>query len=228
MWTGYASHCEWCLHQNSHPTCRQQVRSWSDLLTSRGRCRATRRRPRRSGGAVSIRSSRPLPHGIVPARQNLLRASDPQIRHVIAGEVRHSGMRQPNAGIPEFGNIIVEVGNSRLGWRRPESILTMVVMDSGFEATPRNDGHMKIVRWNSGWRGPVGAMRHLTECPAGKSVSWLSSPNFKNISIPVRPKSLHIHRRPGPQRGVSRSSRTLGMGCGGRGSALDETCRRGR
>jgi len=37
MRTGYASHCEWCLHQNSHPTCRQQVRSWSDLLTSRGR-----------------------------------------------------------------------------------------------------------------------------------------------------------------------------------------------
>jgi hypothetical protein len=37
MRTGYASHCEWCLHQNSHPTCRQQVRSWSDLLTSHGR-----------------------------------------------------------------------------------------------------------------------------------------------------------------------------------------------
>jgi hypothetical protein len=37
MRTGYAPHCEWCLHQNSHPTWRQQVRSWSDLLTSRGR-----------------------------------------------------------------------------------------------------------------------------------------------------------------------------------------------
>jgi hypothetical protein len=37
MWTGYASHCEWCLHQNAHPTCRRLVRSWSDLLTSRGR-----------------------------------------------------------------------------------------------------------------------------------------------------------------------------------------------
>src|SRR5258706_14969679 len=32
---------------------------------------------------------------------------------------RHSGMRQPNSGLPEFGNIIVQVGNSRLGWRRP-------------------------------------------------------------------------------------------------------------
>jgi hypothetical protein len=40
MWTGYASHREWCLHQNSHSTCRQQVRSWSDLLTSRGRLAA--------------------------------------------------------------------------------------------------------------------------------------------------------------------------------------------
>jgi hypothetical protein len=28
------------LHQNSHPTRRQQVRSWNDLLTSRGRRRA--------------------------------------------------------------------------------------------------------------------------------------------------------------------------------------------
>jgi hypothetical protein len=25
-------------------------------------------------------------------------------------------MRQPNSGLPEFGNIIVQVGNSRLGW----------------------------------------------------------------------------------------------------------------
>ena len=30
---------------------------------------------------------------------------------------------------------------------------------------------------------------------------------------------MHILRRPGPQRGVSRSSRTLGRGCGGRGGA---------
>jgi len=46
MRTGYAPHCEWCLHQNSHPTCRRQVRSWSDLLTSRGCRRATRRQRR--------------------------------------------------------------------------------------------------------------------------------------------------------------------------------------
>src|ERR1700681_2487023 len=37
----------------------------------------------------------------------------------------------PNSGLPEFGNIIVQVGNSRLGGAGPESILPIVVMDSG-------------------------------------------------------------------------------------------------
>src|SRR6266478_8589473 len=40
-------------------------------------------------------------------------------------------MRHPNSGLPEFGNIIVQVGNSRLGCAGPESILPVVVMDSG-------------------------------------------------------------------------------------------------
>jgi hypothetical protein len=40
-------------------------------------------------------------------------------------------MRHPNSGLPEFGIIIVQVGYSRLGCAGPESILTMVVMDSG-------------------------------------------------------------------------------------------------
>jgi len=40
-------------------------------------------------------------------------------------------MRHPNSGLPEFGNIIVQVGNSRLGCAGPESILPAVVMDSG-------------------------------------------------------------------------------------------------
>jgi hypothetical protein len=53
MRTGYAPHCEWCLHQNSHPTCRQQVRSWSDLLISRGRRRA-------ASNTSPARSGRPL------------------------------------------------------------------------------------------------------------------------------------------------------------------------
>ncbi len=53
--------------------------------------------------------------------------------NVGAGEVNscHSGMRQPNSGLPESGNIIIQVGNSRLGCAGPESILLMVVMDSG-------------------------------------------------------------------------------------------------
>jgi len=37
----------------------------------------------------------------------------------------------PTSGLPEFGNIVVQVGNSRLGCAGPESILPVVVMDSG-------------------------------------------------------------------------------------------------
>src|SRR6266853_5313480 len=32
---------------------------------------------------------------------------------------RHSGARQPNSGVPEFGDIIFQVGNGRPGWREP-------------------------------------------------------------------------------------------------------------
>ena len=46
-------------------------------------------------------------------------------------------MRQPKSGLPEFGNITVQVGNSRLGCAGPESILTIVVMDSGLVASLR-------------------------------------------------------------------------------------------
>src|SRR6266478_9571146 len=31
---------------------------------------------------------------------------------------RHSGVRQPNSGVPEFGDIIFQVGNGRPGWRK--------------------------------------------------------------------------------------------------------------
>src|SRR6266568_3281978 len=50
---------------------------------------------------------------------------------------RHSAMRQPNSGLPEFGNIIVQVGNSRLGCAGPESITTIGGMDSELAAAPR-------------------------------------------------------------------------------------------
>jgi hypothetical protein len=59
---------------------------------------------------------------------------------------------------------------------------------------------------------------HGVDCPTGKSPTCLSSPLFKNISLFAAPKSHAYPSRPGPQRGVSRSSLTLGMGCGGRGS----------
>jgi hypothetical protein len=55
-------------------------------------------------------------------------------------------------------------------------------------------------------------------CPTGKSAEVVSSPFRKNISLRrlletplvIRPSRLAL-------RGVSRSSRTLGAGCGGRG-----------
>jgi hypothetical protein len=57
----------------------------------------------------------------------------------------------------------------------------------------------------------------------------LSSRLRKNILVLTSPKSLHNPRRLVPsKRGGSRSSRTLGTGCGGRGRALDETCGCGR
>jgi hypothetical protein len=50
-------------------------------------------------------------------------------------------MRHPNSGLPEFGNIIVQVGNSRLGCAGPESILPAVVMDSGLARSLSSGAH---------------------------------------------------------------------------------------
>jgi hypothetical protein len=61
----------------------------------------------------------------------------------------------PTSGLPEFGNIIVQVGNSRLRCAGPESILPVVVMDSGFarkELAPRNDGRMCGETVLTSWR----------------------------------------------------------------------------
>jgi len=66
-------------------------------------------------------------------------------------------------------------------------------------------------------------------CPTGKSVIWLSSPRAKNIPLNTSGKStLQLPPSRPTQRGVSRSSRTLGTGCGGRGRAGDERRARGR
>ena len=54
-------------------------------------------------------------------------------------------------------------------------------------------------------------------CLPGKSVVWLSSPACKNILLFDLPKStLQLPPSRPTQRGVSRSSRTLGTGCDGR------------
>jgi hypothetical protein len=53
----------------------------------------------------------------------------------------------PTSGLPEVGNMVVQVGNSRLGCAGPESILPIVVMDSGLapSGAPRNDGLISIL-----------------------------------------------------------------------------------
>jgi hypothetical protein len=61
----------------------------------------------------SIRSSKPLLHGIAPARQSLRPASDPQIGHVISGEARHSGKRQLNSGLAVFGISLRQLTEAR-------------------------------------------------------------------------------------------------------------------
>jgi hypothetical protein len=38
---------------------------------------------------------------------------------IAPGAIAHLRTYHPNSGLPEFGNIIVQVGNSRLGWRGP-------------------------------------------------------------------------------------------------------------
>jgi hypothetical protein len=48
-----------------------------------------------------------------------------------------------NSGLPEFGNIIVQVGNSRLGCAGPESILSVVVMDSGLVRSLSSGAHSR-------------------------------------------------------------------------------------
>ena len=55
----------------------------------------------------------------------------------------------PNSGLPEFGNIIVQVGNSRLGCAGLESILPAVVMDSGLAAEPVIGPGFARTRWRA-------------------------------------------------------------------------------
>src|SRR5258708_35324592 len=50
--------------------------------------------------------------------------------------------------------------------------------------------------------------------PTGKVSQIISE--IQKFRLPTDPNHFYIPHRPDPQRGVSRSSRTLGRGCGGR------------
>src|SRR6202023_3713541 len=100
----------------------------------------------------------------------------------------------PTSGLPEFGNIVVQVGNSRLGCAGPESILPIVVMDSGLapsgaptmcNCTSGNDGLIFI-----GDTGGICCRCHAVICPSGGLLTGVSSPFCKNISVFTPPKSL--------------------------------------
>ena len=47
-------------------------------------------------------------------------------------------------------------------------------------------------------------------CPSGKSLNSCPALPAKIFRFTLTPNQFYIHRRPGPQRGVSRSSQTLG------------------
>src|SRR6266481_5110357 len=68
------------------------------------------------------------------------------------------------------------------------------------------------------WRGRAAAHRRLDRIklivPGGQITSdfqkWCQAPKSKIFRFAADPNQMHILSRPGPQRGVSRSSRTLG------------------
>jgi hypothetical protein len=101
----------------------------------------------------------------------------------------------------------------------PESILSIVVMDSGLALrAPRNDG-LIFIRDTSG----ICSRCRVVICPSGGFLTGLSSliSDFpKNISVPTHPKSpleLFVSH---PRRGAYHDRHERGLGCGGRGSVL--------
>src|ERR1700675_236793 len=62
---------------------------------------------------------------------------------------RHSGMRHPNSGLPEFGKNNVQVGNSRLGWRRPGIHNHDREYGSGLAAEPVIGPRFARTRWHA-------------------------------------------------------------------------------
>jgi hypothetical protein len=86
----------------------------------------TRLRGRSPVGAAKARAS-------IALRRSLPKKMDCRVKPG-NDALRHSGTRYPNSGLPEFGVIIVQVGNSRLECADPESRRLAVLLDSGFEA----------------------------------------------------------------------------------------------
>src|SRR5258708_24413700 len=60
--------------------------------------------------------------------------------------------------------------------------------------------------------------------PDGQISELLSSPIFKNISVPALPKSLLYPQPSRPERGAYRDRHGRGAGCGGRGSVGHVRC----
>ena len=70
---------------------------------------------------------------------------------------------------------------------------------------------LDVRRWGGRW------LHRLPGCLDGQITDSVSSPVCKNIPVHFSPKSPAYHSPSRPtQRGVSRSSRTLGAGCDGR------------
>jgi uncharacterized membrane protein YeaQ/YmgE (transglycosylase-associated protein family) len=71
-------------------------------------------------------------------------------------------MRHPNSGLPEFGIMIIQVGNSRLGCADPESRRWVCFWIPGSLAllAPRNDGVLRHFRLESSRRAIVARLRN--------------------------------------------------------------------
>src|SRR5450631_3423979 len=100
----------------------------------------------------------------------------------------------------------------------PESILPIVVMDSGLALrAPRNDGLISIRGTNE-----ICSRRCGVICPSGVLSTGVSTPFCKNISLHPSGIISTNSRHPPHKRGVGHRHER-GVGCGGRGSVLRAT-----
>src|ERR1700750_1211686 len=57
----------------------------------------------------------------------IIRAIPGVLQESLINDIRHGCRPPPNSGLPEFGNIIVQVGNSRLGCRLKPRFSTLTL-----------------------------------------------------------------------------------------------------